>query len=469
MNNWSPNKKVIIIRGEKITHEDFLKRLEERNPSFLEKIEVIGRYNGCNSKIKLRCKKCGKEFERVAGKISKGNGSCPNCDKGRNQYKVFDTKVFIEEFNKVNIKDIKILGEYKNMHIKIECECKNGHKFLKTPDKLLQGQDCPYCCNKKPLKGFNTFGDKFPWLVKYFKNSEDAFKYTPNSGENVFFKCPVCGYEDKRRIATIASSGYFHCKICGDFESLPNKFIRAVLEYKKDILDYYEFEYKPEWANGKYRYDAYFEYKGNKYIVEMQGLQHFTNRMNSKFKPNRNEQENDKNKRELALKNGIKYYIEILAYKTSIEYLNKEFNKTILKDIFKFTEKELIEIHKLIQTSLFGKVVELYNNDKKVMEIVRKLSISDSTVTKYLKKANELGLSEYQPQTNGRKGLKVPKAIKVKAINIDTKKEEIFNSKKSLIRKFKDDKNITIEMKRMNKSIKNKEEYKGYIFEELLE
>lgn len=161
----------------------------------------------------------------------------------------------------------------------------------------MNGMGCPYCSGHQLLQGFNTFGDKYPHLIKYFKDLEQAFEFSYMSNKNVTLKCPYCGYEKEMIISNFAQRQRFQCDLCDDGVSSGNKLIRNILYYKKDILDYYEYEYYPKWENKKYKYDIYFIFKGKKFIGECQGIQHLSQKWAGKFI---NSKENDKNKKELA-------------------------------------------------------------------------------------------------------------------------------------------------------------------------
>lgn len=118
----------------------------------------------------------------------------------------------------------------------------------------------------------------------------------PNGKGKVLTKCPICGFEELYDLISLSNKGY-KCKICNSIWSIPNKFIRCIIFLKKDILDNFKFEYYPKWEDTAYRYDAYFVFQGKEYIVEMQGIQHYTGIFNNKFT---NQKEIDKNKKRIS-------------------------------------------------------------------------------------------------------------------------------------------------------------------------
>lgn len=144
------------MKNHKLTQEEFIERVRNKNPEFFDRIEIIGEYKRQTKPIKCKCKKCGLEFNRNAITIINGICACPECDRGKNQYTSFNTETFMKKFQEIDTHNIKVFGEYKNMHTKMDCECKLGHKFQRKPEKLLLDRECPYCAkfNAKPLKGF---------------------------------------------------------------------------------------------------------------------------------------------------------------------------------------------------------------------------------------------------------------------------------------------------------------------------
>ena len=74
----------------------------------------------------------------------------------------------------------------------------------------------------------------------------------------------------------------FHCTACDDGISFPNKFGRSLLGQLP--IEYCEYEWNPYWLK-PYKYDSYFVYYGNEYVLEMDGdLGHGNKQFNSKEK-----------------------------------------------------------------------------------------------------------------------------------------------------------------------------------------
>ena len=104
----------------------------------------------------------------------------------------------------------------------------------------------------------------------------------------------------------------FSCVNCSDGFSYPEKFFVALFNQLKIKYDY---QYSPIWANKK-RYDFHI----NGIIVEVNGEQHYTEVTN--FKSSLSDIEaNDIYKEQLALNNGIKYYLQIDCSKSDFTYI----------------------------------------------------------------------------------------------------------------------------------------------------
>lgn len=156
---------------------------------------------------------------------------------------------------------------------KVEC-CK-CHKTQWLTEKYIiasihgqhnSGCGCKYCGNvgSKYMKFENVISKTDPWMVSFFKNPEDADKYTAESHKKAWFKCPYCGRERYLTVRDVHQAEHVPCDICGDGVSIPNKFAYSVLRqvHAKNL----EREYSPEWAEGK-KYDFSFFANGNHYLL----------------------------------------------------------------------------------------------------------------------------------------------------------------------------------------------------------
>ena len=89
-------------------------------------------------------------------------------------------------------------------HKKIWWRCKNGHEWQVSIDSRSKGTGCPYCSNRRVLKGYNDLETINSKLAKEW-NKEKNGDLKPNmvmanSSKKVWWKCSKCGFEWKAKI-----------------------------------------------------------------------------------------------------------------------------------------------------------------------------------------------------------------------------------------------------------------------------
>jgi len=70
--------------------------------------------------------------------------------------------------------------------------CNLGHEWLATINSRSSGSGCPYCSNKKVLKGYNDLKTTHPEICEYWdyvKNSITPLEVTYGSGKKVWWIC----------------------------------------------------------------------------------------------------------------------------------------------------------------------------------------------------------------------------------------------------------------------------------------
>ena len=135
-------------------------------------------------------------------------------------------------------------------------------------------------------------------------------------------------------------------------------------------------------------------------IIETHGGQHYDEKYSFTKITLSEQQKIDKEKKELALANGIKEYIEINCSNTDFKKLEKETKKKL---------GELLELKKInwnkakqaTQNKKMKKICEHWETNKGVQtieEMAKELDVSRSLMFKYRKLGNELGLCDYIPR-----------------------------------------------------------------------
>ena len=364
---------------KKRTHEEFVELLKGINPD----ISVIGSYVNSTTKIKVINSVCNHSWSSEPSSLLRGT-NCPICFGSQKKTQ----QQFEDEVRDVNA-DIKILGKYEGIGKKITCKClKDGYEWDAVPANLLRGHGCPVCDNKVVLKGVNDLATTNPDILKFIKNTDDAYRYSRGSHLSIDFICPDCGNTRNLIIKNVVSQG-FTCTVCGDKISYPNKFARNLL--KQLNVDNLCHEYKPEWAE-KYRYDNYFEFDNRKYILEMDGDFHFKdNKMSDQTVEI--SQQIDQHKDELARSNDIEV-IRIDCRKSDPYYIKENIEKSRLNDLFDLDNINWSECSRYAASN-FIKEVCLYYQANKVhmsrLDVSNHFSIHITTLYNYLKIGKDVG------------------------------------------------------------------------------
>lgn len=307
-------------------------------------------------------------------------------------------RMSVEDYNNEVHKyhpEIDVVGIFSDKY-SISCHCnKCGQIFEKRKDKLQQG--CPVCSNQKLVQGVNDMATTAPWMLKYLADKNDGYKYMKASNKKILFRCPDCGNERKINISHVYTYGYT-CTFCGDKISKPNKFVRNLLPYLP--VENVIYEYISFWTDGR-KYDAYFEYNGNKYVVEMDGDQH---RENSEWGDAQTQKANDIYKNELAKNNGVNM-IRIDCYRYDYQAIIKQFEQSSISELIKQSNVDWNKIIENVESNLFHKVCEFYNSNPtlKTSQIAKEFNISRHTVYRYLVQGNLINLCDYKPISNKKK------------------------------------------------------------------
>lgn len=147
------------------------------------------------------------------------------------------------------------------------------------------------------------------------------------------------------------------------------------------------------------RYDFYFEKDGQEYIIETHGGQHYTNKGFSSLggRTLEEEQENDKFKKELALKNNIKEenYIVIDCRKSELEFIKNNILHSRLNDVFDLDNVDWNEISLKSCTSEILKINNMYKNGLSIMEISKITKYGRDTIRDYLQRCKDSNLNDY--------------------------------------------------------------------------
>lgn len=351
------------------------------------------------------------------------------------KYKIGDIITNVKSGKLKIIKQIKITHRRNNNNTYdkgYEYQClKCGNIDIISEYHLKNGKGCNVCAGKKVLVGYNDMWTTNPKLASLLANPEDGYKYTQCSSKNANWKCPNCGNIIDKVISNVTNY-VLNCPKCSDNISYPEKFIFNVLQQLKIDFIYQLTKVNFKWCD-KYRYDFYFEYNNERYIIEANGLQHYKDCFKAikKARTLFEEQENDRIKKELAINNGIKKenYIIIDCRKSDLEFIKNNILNSRLNDIFDLSKIDWQKCHEFACNSLVKIVCELWNNELKhsIIKIAKRIKLERGTIRRYLKQGANLGWCNYNPQIEHHNSLnKMHKATQKQIICINNNKK--FNS-----------------------------------------
>jgi flagellar biosynthesis GTPase FlhF len=440
----------------KKTTEEFKQEVYDK---YKDEYIVLGEYKNTNSKILIEhnCKECHyHQWEITPSKLLCGRG-CPVC--GGTKKKTHEE--FIQEIKDKYGNDYEVLGEYvsndKKVLIRHNSDKCNYHEWKTLPNNLLKGHGCPVCGGREAKLGINTIWDTDRWMCNLGVSEEDAKKYSRGSSRKITVTCPDCGRKKKIEPHAILQHKTIFCS-CGDGKSYPEKFIMNFLE---QLGLEFETEYKPQWIDNK-RYD--FHIKDNSCIIETHGEQHYkqTSRRGERSRTLEEEQENDKYKREMALKNGIKYYVELDCRESNMEWIKKSIINSELNKLFDLSNIDWTSCEEFANKNIVKEVCDYWNHkreDETTSDLMRRFVLARITIIRYLKKGTELGWCEYNPKEHYKK-VEVFK---------DNKSLGIFSSCAELERQSEK----LFGIKLLNQSISDvcnskKSQYKGFTFKYII-
>lgn len=303
----------------------------------------------------------------------------------------------------VTKQELKELGYAHSTRGWYECKtCKTKKHIAKTDFKKCVTV-CDNGCHggtshpSKVILGVDDVATTEPHLVKYFVNQGDAQKYRRGSNKRVELKCPNCNHKKFMTVDKLVNRG-FSCPFCSDGFTYPEKLMSSLLltlgvQYKAQL----------SFDNGLHRYDFYVPTLN--LIIETHGRQHYeeSRRKGERTRTLKEEQENDKYKRKLALTNGIEHYVVIDCSETSLSYIKNNIIQSKLSNLFNLEEVDWSEIGIKCESSLVIEVIDYYNKYKcSPVKIASYFKLSKNTVRNYIKRGEELGLCKYEGVNYGK-------------------------------------------------------------------
>lgn len=176
---------------------------------------------GCSTKVWWICEHGHSWKTSIANRTNRDNrNKCPYCSGKKPIVGENDLATVSPELAKEW--DYEKNGSLKPTDVMISSgkivwwRCSNGHSF-KTAVYVRRKSGCPYCGNKKVLKGYNDLETLYPDLAKEWhptlNNGKLPSDYVGGSNKKVWWKCSVCGYEWKSAVNN-RTYGHHGCPAC---------------------------------------------------------------------------------------------------------------------------------------------------------------------------------------------------------------------------------------------------------------
>ena len=356
---------------------------------------------------------------------------------------------FLQKLKDLGRDDLIPLEEYKGSHVKIKWKCTNvscNNEWETVPYHIYNGEGCPKCSDikrreNKKLNTIRSFAEENPDLIKYFKDKEIAYKYSPWSIESAVLVCPQCGSEKICKLANL-NHRRFSCNICDDSISFPNRLVREILKAKN-------IPFETEWNNNNefvYKYDIKLEQNGKIILLELDGEYHIKDEETKK---------RDKEKNKIANKKGWELIrVDVIGSESLVIYknlLDSNFSK-----YWDVSDINLLECERLAQKSITPKIWEYYNNNLNLTykEIAKHFNVSSTTVSRKLETGRKVGkVKNYRK--NSSKGIFVYK---------NNNQIKYYNSATECAEKSFEDFGVLLKRDGIYRAIRENKQYKGYIF-----
>lgn len=269
-----------------------------------------------------------------------GNYNSNNYERGNTNRNNIARKKFHESTKE---SDLTFLGEYINNYTKIKSMCKEGHIVEHLPKYYIDNVGVCEKCKSEKIK-LEKINKK---IKKESKTLRDGFSY-------------------------------------------PEKFM---MEFLNQLNLYYEREKTFEWSCRK-KYDFYCE--DLNMIIETHGEQHYGKIFSCNKKRGYGfEFENDKFKKDIAIKNGIKNYIVIDSRKSELDWIKNSILNVEEFKIFNLDNINWKLCSKKGSSSMIYEICGMYILGEKIKNISEVMKITKGTVIKYLKLGDGQGVIHY--------------------------------------------------------------------------
>lgn len=239
------------------TQGDFDKKIAKVNHG---RYLVLSKYKSADTKLDVKCLKCGRIFHPIAHNLFRGTG-CPYCNHSIQT----PNDEFLSRVKQKNNGQFTFLDSYRGIDVKIRCRCNNcNYTWSLTPHDFYHIKGCPMCqtnhsytTSEYRIKLFNIHGNEYSLVESYKPNRKLKFRHNK------------CNHEFLARSADMLERNT-GCPYCN--ESHGESMVRHFLKLHNII---YKQQYK--FNDCKYKQDLPFDFYLPKYriAIEYDGIQHF--------------------------------------------------------------------------------------------------------------------------------------------------------------------------------------------------
>lgn len=313
-------------------HDMYFKKLEERLGDRFDFSKV--KFNVCNDKITLVCKKCGSERIVILSNALKHNVCCSNirCKNEAKRLK-FEEQGRAKCGDQFDYSKAHTLGD-RNVKLEIKCN-RCGAEFLQKPRSHLQGKGCSVCGKTLSIEKHTKGKEKF---IKeaIALHGEDKFDYSRvnyvRAEKKVEIICRACNKSFMQTPHShLKGSG---CPICNG--SISEKEIAWFLLYNNiDFIKEYSI---PNSKYYRYRYDFYIP--SMNLLVEYDGIQHYIALADWLEPELEKKRERDRRKTQMAIDYGytlfrIPFSISVPPHVYLANYLKANFKYNVNGTVYK--------------------------------------------------------------------------------------------------------------------------------------
>jgi predicted transcriptional regulator len=219
---------------------------------------------------------------------------------------------------------------------------------------------------------------------------------------------------------------------------------------------------------GRKEYDFYL----NNYniVTEAHGIQHYEE--SNRGRSLKDEQENDRIKKELALQNNIEKekYIVIDCRYSDLDWIKNSILDSYLNELFDLSKVDWLKAEEFALSNRVKEACKLWNNNPSlsVTEIAKLMNLDRQIVRKYLKKGKEHNWCDYNAELESNKSIdKFVDRNLVSIVCIDTK--AIFKSIKQCADKSLELFKVKLLDTGICRACKSHKKYKGFMFKYIYE